>query len=52
MTSLPSPYNAYALTTGDAAYRADQEDLLILFRPLFFTSFMLADQPQFLSEPP
>ncbi len=41
---LPSPYNVYALTTGDAAYRADQEDLLILFRPLFFTSFMLADQ--------
>ncbi len=42
--SLPSPYNAYALTTGDAAYRSDQEDLLILYRPLFFTSFMLADQ--------
>ncbi|WP_433789340.1 DUF2855 family protein [Actinoplanes sp. CA-252034] len=41
---LPSPYNAYRLTTGDAAYRAGQEDLLILFRPLFFTSFMLADQ--------
>ena len=41
---LPSPYNVYALTTGDAAYRADQEDLLILFRPLFFTSFMLADR--------
>ncbi|GAB3838552.1 DUF2855 family protein [Dactylosporangium cerinum] len=41
---LPSPYNAYRLTTGDAAYRSDQEDLLILFRPLFFTSFMLADQ--------
>ena len=41
---LPSPYNVYALTTGDEAYRADQEDLLILFRPLFFTSFMLADR--------
>ncbi len=41
---LPSPYNAYRLTTGDPAYRADQEDLLILFRPLFFTSFMLADR--------
>jgi hypothetical protein len=41
---LPSPYNAYALTTGDAAYQADQEDLLILYRPLFFTSFMLADK--------
>jgi hypothetical protein len=41
---LPSPYLAYALTTGDAAYEADREDLLVLFRPLFFTSFMLADQ--------
>ena len=41
---LPSPYNVYALTTGDAAYQVDREDLLILYRPLFFTSFMLADQ--------
>ncbi|MEU7750848.1 DUF2855 family protein [Micromonospora sp. NPDC049171] len=41
---LPSPYNAYRSTTGDPAYQPDQEDLLILFRPLFFTSFMLADQ--------
>jgi hypothetical protein len=43
---LPSPYNAYALTTGDMAYRSDQEDLLVLYRPLFFTSFMLADKLQ------
>ncbi|MFC5923871.1 DUF2855 family protein [Micromonospora vulcania] len=42
--ALPSPYNVYRSTTGDPAYRADQEDLLVLFRPLFFTSFMLADQ--------
>jgi len=41
---LPSPYNAYRATTGDPVYRTEQEDLLILFRPLFFTSFMLADQ--------
>jgi hypothetical protein len=41
---LPSPYNSYRLTTGDPAYQAEDEDLLILFRPLFFTSFMLADQ--------
>ena len=41
---LPSPYNAYASTTGDAAYEADREDLQVLYRPLFFTSFMLADQ--------
>jgi hypothetical protein len=41
---LPSPYNAYALTTTDASYSADEEDLHVLYRPLFFTSFMLADQ--------
>lgn len=41
--TLPSPYNAYAATTGDPAYEADREDLQVLFRPLFFTSFMLAD---------
>jgi hypothetical protein len=42
--TLPSPYNTYALTTGDAAYEADREDLQVLFRPLFWTSFMLADR--------
>jgi hypothetical protein len=41
---LPSPYNSYTVTTHDAAYDADGEDLLILFRPLFFTSYMLADE--------
>ncbi|MEO6472431.1 MAG: DUF2855 family protein [Aeromicrobium sp.] len=41
--TLPSPYNAYALTTGDAAYEADREDLLVLYRPLFWTSYMFAD---------
>ena len=41
---LPSPYNNYVVTTTDAAYEADREDLLILYRPLFFTSYMLADQ--------
>jgi hypothetical protein len=40
---LPSPYNAYVLTSADPAYQADQEDLLAIFRPLFFTSYMLAD---------
>lgn len=44
--NLPSPYNAYSSTTGDAAYDPAQEDLLVLFRPLFYTSFMLADQLQ------
>jgi hypothetical protein len=42
--TLPSPYNTYALTTGDPAYEADREDLQVLFRPLFWTSFMLADR--------
>lgn len=42
--SLPSPYNAYALTMADPAYSADGEDLQVLYRPLFYTSFMLADQ--------
>jgi hypothetical protein len=41
--TLPSPYNAYAATTGDPAYEPRREDLQVLFRPLFFTSFMLAD---------
>ena len=41
---LPSPYNSYTVTTHDPAYDADHEDLLILFRPLFFTSYMLADE--------
>jgi hypothetical protein len=41
---LPSPYNAYAATGTDAAHRDEDEDLLVLFRPLFFTSFMLADR--------
>lgn len=40
---LPSTYNAYALAAGDAVYERNREDLLILYRPLFFTSFMLAD---------
>jgi hypothetical protein len=31
-------------TTGDPAYESRQEDLLILYRPLYYTSFMLADQ--------
>src|SRR5688572_30569061 len=41
--TLPSTYNTYALTSGDPAYEPDREDLQVLFRPLFWTSFMLAD---------
>ena len=41
---LSAVYNAYVLTTGDPAYEAEREDLQVLFRPLFLTSFLLADQ--------
>lgn len=41
--TLPGPYNIYATTTGDPAYDADREDLQVLYRPLFITSFMLED---------
>ena len=40
---LPSPYNRYTTVTADPSYDAAHEDLQILFRPLFMTSFMLAD---------
>src|SRR3954451_16553598 len=40
---LPSPYNGYQLVDADPAYEKDREDLQALYRPLFFTSFMLAD---------
>jgi hypothetical protein len=41
---LPSVYNGYVITASDPAYQPEREDLLILFRPLFLTSFVLADQ--------
>jgi hypothetical protein len=40
---LPSPYNGLTSTTGDPAYEAVREDLQVLYRPLFMTSFVLAD---------
>jgi hypothetical protein len=40
---LPAPYNRLTTTTEDPAYDADLEDLQVLYRPLFMTSFMLAD---------
>lgn len=40
---LPSPYNGLTTTTEDPAYAADQEDLQVLYRPLFMTSFVLSD---------
>src|SRR4051812_43757557 len=41
--ALPSPYNGYQLVDTDPAYEKDREDLQALYRPLFFTSFLLAD---------
>jgi Protein of unknown function (DUF2855) len=41
---LPAVYNSYRVTTKDPAYDAQQEDLQVLYRPLFTTSFLLADQ--------
>lgn len=40
---LPSPYNGLTATAHDPAYEPDREDLQVLYRPLFMTSFMLAD---------
>jgi hypothetical protein len=40
---LPSPYNGLTTTSGDPAYEAAWEDLQVLYRPLFMTSFVLAD---------
>jgi hypothetical protein len=40
---LPRPYNVYATTTGDPSYERGVEDLQILYKPLFMTSFMLDD---------
>lgn len=40
---LPPVYNSYTRTGSDPAYRADQEAMIMLFRPLFTTSFFLDD---------
>jgi hypothetical protein len=41
--SLVSAYNQYTRASHDAAYRAEDENHQMLLRPLFITSFMLAD---------
>lgn len=41
--SLTSAYNQYQRNSTDAAYRVENEDYQMLLRPLFITSFMLAD---------
>ncbi|MEH6490915.1 DUF2855 family protein [Halopseudomonas sp.] len=40
---LTSAYNQYQRISTDAAYRAEDENYQMLLRPLFITSFMLAD---------
>jgi Protein of unknown function (DUF2855) len=42
--ALPSAYHRYLASDGDPFYRADTEDLQMLLRPLFFTSFLIDDQ--------
>ena len=42
--ALPSAYHRYLATSDDAFYRADTEEIQMLLRPLFFTSFLIDDQ--------
>ncbi|MFS8101786.1 DUF2855 family protein [Lentzea alba] len=41
---LPAVYNSYLVTSQDPAYDPALEDLQALYRPLFLTSYLLADQ--------
>jgi hypothetical protein len=40
---LPPVYNQYERVAADPAYRADQENEIALFRPLFVTGFLIDD---------
>ncbi len=42
--ALPSAYHRYLATGADAFYRPDTEEVQMLLRPLFFTSFLIDDQ--------
>jgi hypothetical protein len=42
--ALPSAYHRFLASDGDPFYRADTEDIQMLLRPLFFTSFLIDDQ--------
>jgi hypothetical protein len=42
--ALPSAYHRFLATGGDPFYRADSEEIQMLLRPLFFTSFLIDDQ--------
>jgi Protein of unknown function (DUF2855) len=41
---LPAAYQRYLATNADPFYEADTEELQMLLRPLFFTSFLIDDQ--------
>ncbi|MEA2413178.1 MAG: hypothetical protein QOC77_3739 [Thermoleophilaceae bacterium] len=41
--ALPSAYNQYNATATDPFYTADTEELHMLLRPLFYTSFLIDD---------
>ena len=41
---LPSAYHRYLATEADTFYRPDTEEIQMLLRPLFFTSFLIDDQ--------
>ena len=43
-SALPSAYHRYLATEADPFYRADTEEMQMLLRPLFFTSFLIDDQ--------
>ena len=42
--ALPSAYQGYLFTGSDPFYRPGTEDIQMLLRPLFFTSFLIDDQ--------
>jgi Protein of unknown function (DUF2855) len=42
--SLPSAYHRYLASGTDPFYRPDSEEIQMLLRPLFFTSFLIDDQ--------
>jgi hypothetical protein len=42
--ALPSAYHRFLASDADPFYRGDTEDVQMLLRPLFFTSFMIDDQ--------
>jgi Protein of unknown function (DUF2855) len=42
--ALPSAYHRYLITSADTFYRQGTEEIQMLLRPLFFTSFLIDDQ--------